>query len=296
MSLFKKKQAPATAPSPAPPAQSAAPAAERAPRPAAGQLAQPPRRLISYRIGNLQGVGSRERQEDSFAFVNAMDVTEMRRSGLLAVVADGMGGMRDGKVASEAVIASLREDFLKRLDRGGDIAGQLCDSVLRAGERVFHTLDGDGGSTVVACMFYEEQLWFASVGDSFLWLLRDGELLRLNREHNVMTERWAETIRRGGMDPEPGREDPEKAALTQFLGMDLVDDVDFLRRPMKLHDGDVLLLCSDGVGGVLTEETVRACLSNGVPEEMCAALERAVMLANNPYQDNFTALVIQCGI
>lgn len=262
--------------------------------PAVQKLSALPRRLISYRIGNLQGIGARERQEDSFAFTNALDVTDMKRMGLLAIVADGMGGMRDGKAASETAIASLRASF-QAMDRQGNLAMQLSDSVLRAGESVFRALGGDGGSTLVECIFYEEQLWFASVGDSYLYLLRDGQLLRMNREHNVMTERYLDAIRQGSMDPAQGREEPEKAALTQFLGMDALDDVDCLRRPLRLHDGDVFLLCSDGVGGAVPEARVRECLSLRTPEEMCAALERAVAEAENPYQDNYTALIIQCG-
>lgn len=262
--------------------------------PAVQKLSALPRRLISYRIGNLQGIGSRDRQEDSFAFVNALDVTDMKRMGLLAVVADGMGGMRDGKVASETAIASLKVSF-QNMNRQENLARQLYDSVLRAGEAVFQALGGDGGSTLVECIFYQEQLWFASVGDSYLYLLREGQLLRMNREHNVMTERFLDAIRQESMDPAPGREDPEKAALSQFLGMDALDDVDCLRRPLRLHDGDVFLLCSDGVGGTVPEARVRECLSLGTPEEMCAALERAVAEAGSPYQDNYTALIIQCG-
>lgn len=251
-------------------------------------------RLLSYQVANLQGIGNRQRQEDAFAFVNAMDVTEMKRGGLLAVVADGMGGMRDGKVASETAIASIKADF-QAMDRQGDLAGQLRDSVLAAGQKVFQALGGDGGSTVVACLFYEEQLSYASVGDSFLWLLRDGQLLRLNRAHNVRQERWLETIRSGSMDPEPARADNEAEALTQFLGMDGLEDVDCLRRPLRLRDGDLFLLCSDGVAGVLTEETLRACLGEGTPEQICAALENAILLENRRFQDNYTALVIRCG-
>ncbi len=253
-----------------------------------------PKRLISYRVANLQGIGSRERQEDSFTFVNAMDVTEIRRNGLLAIVADGMGGMRDGKVASEAAIACMKADF-QAMDRSGDIAAQLRDSVLKAGASVFDCLGGSGGSTIVACIFYEEKLWFANVGDSYLYLLRDGQLLHLNREHNVLHERYLETIRAGGMDPEPARSDWEKAALSQFLGMDGMDDVDYLRRPLKLHDGDRFLLCSDGVGGVLSEATIQEFMEMDTPTETCAAMERAILLQNNRYQDNFTALVVQCG-
>ena len=62
-------------------------------------------RLLSYQVANLQGRGTRERQEDSFAFANALDVTEILRRGLLAVVADGMGGLKDGREVSQACVA-----------------------------------------------------------------------------------------------------------------------------------------------------------------------------------------------
>ncbi|MBR1659082.1 MAG: serine/threonine-protein phosphatase [Oscillospiraceae bacterium] len=285
MSLFRRR------PRESPPAQERNTPSAPAPVPAA-----PPPRRLSYRLGNLQGVGNRERQEDSFAFVNAMDVHDMLEQGLFAVVADGMGGLRDGKQASETAIAVLRAEF-RGFDRGGGLGEQLRDAVKRAGEAVYAALGGQGGSTVVACLIYDGKLWYASVGDSFLWLLRDGELLRLNREDNMMNLRWLECIRRGDFDPAAGREDPEAAALTRFLGMEGFDgEIDFLRRPLALRDGDALLLCSDGVGAVLSDETVRDCLRFPSPEQSCAALERAVLLESRPYQDNYTALVIRCGI
>ena len=262
--------------------------------PAPGAAAGLPRRRISYRVANLQGLGRRERQEDAFAFINAMDVTEMRRNGLLAVVADGMGGMRDGKLASETVLGSLRADF-PNLDRSGALPEQLCQCVRRAGERVFAALEGEGGSTVVACLFFDEALFYVSVGDSFLYLLRDGQLLRVNREHNLLHERFLETVRAGSMDPEPARADPEAAALSQFLGMPVLEEPDFLRRPLRLHHDDRFLICSDGVAGVLTEETLREALEAPAPEAACAALDAAVQARDEPFQDNYTALVVFCG-
>lgn len=256
---------------------------------------QPPQeRLLSYRVANLQGIGTRQNQEDAFAFVNAVDVTEMKRKGLLALVADGMGGMEGGKIASETVIAAMKDAF-GGLDRQGNLAESLKESVIFAGKQVFETLGGRGGSTLVACLFYEEQLYFASVGDSYLYLLRDGELLRLNRPHNVRQELWLETIHSGSMDPEPACADREADALTQFLGMDAIDDVDYLHRPLALREGDLLLLCSDGVAGVLTEAEISACLQGNTPDRMCSSLEQAILAQNGKYQDNYTALVIRCG-
>lgn len=287
--FWKKKQKPA-----APESVERTQAPLAADVPAAQPSGMPIERQLSYRIGNLQGVGSRARQEDSFCFVNAMDVTAIREQGLLAVMADGMGGMADGKVASETVSASLRADF-QSFDHGKDPAPQLRQAVLRASERVFQQLHGDGGSTVVVCLFYEQKLWFVSVGDSALYLLRGGELLRLNREQNLLGEGYLSAISMGSSDPTPAREDPEKHALTQFLGMDGLDELDGLLRPLQLADGDCFLLCSDGVSDVVPDELLLSCLSQDDPMRVCASLEEAVLNANNPYQDNYTALVVQCG-
>ncbi len=296
MGLFKRKKAappvrepvPAPAPRPVPEERTVEPAAPAPPQ-------EPPKRRLSYRVANLQGVGNRQRQEDSFTFVNAMDVTEIRRKGLLAVVADGMGGMRDGRLASETAIASLKADF-QAMDRSRDLGPQLRDGILSASGKVFAALGGDGGSTVVTCVFYEEELYFASVGDSFGFLFREGQLLQLNREHNVRTEDYLEILRSGSVDPERAREDPEGPALTGFLGMENLREVDEFLKPMRLHDGDLILLCSDGVAGVLSEDILKSCLGKRTPEEMCIALEEAVKSENRRYQDNYTALIIQCGL
>lgn len=252
------------------------------------------RQLLSYQVANLQGIGARERQEDSFAFANVLDVTEIRKKGMLAVVADGMGGMRDGKEASEIAIASIREAF-EGMDREGDLALQLCSAVFSAGDEVFCRLNGGGGSTLVACILYKEQLYFASVGDSYLYLKRGQQLIRLNREQNCRTQGYLETIRSGSMEPSAGRNHEEKEALTQFLGMEGMDEVDFVRRPFPLKEGDILLICSDGVGGVLSEQEILSGLISQSPAEMCAAIEDQILLQEKEYLDNYTMLVIQCS-
>lgn len=252
-------------------------------------------RLLSYQAANLQGLGTCEDQEDAFAFANALDVTLIREKGFLSVVADGMGGMRGGQLASETVVSSIRQDF-GQFDCQSDMASQLRESVLRANEKVFALLSGEGGSTVVACVIYQERLYFASVGDSYLYLKRNGQLFRLNRPQNVLYEAYLQSIRAGTMDPNAADRNCEKAALTRFLGMEALEDIDLLRRPLPLLPGDVLLLCSDGVAGTMTDTQVLDCLARPAPKDMCAALEQ--LLKQRPadrYQDNYTALVIQCG-
>lgn len=249
---------------------------------------------LSYQVANLQGMGKRERQEDAFAFVNALDVTMIRKKGMMAVVADGMGGMMDGKWAGETTVASVRDSF-SDMNMDEDICQQLEESIWNASDEVFHRLKGLGGSTAVVCVFYEDELYFASVGDSSLYLKRGNQLFKLNQEHNIKSKRYLEQIRMGTLAPQEAREDPEAATLTQFVGMKGLSAIDCAHRPLPLLDGDVILLCTDGVGGVLDEEKIVRCLSEDSSAYVCNVLEKEIQMQAELYQDNYTALVILCG-
>ena len=248
---------------------------------------------LDYQVANLQGIGRRELQEDAFAFGNALDPDAIRRGGLLLVVADGMGGMKGGRQASETVTEELLRAFAGFYPEE-NLTEQLNDAVRHAGEVVYSKLEGAGGSTVVVGLIYKQKLYFTSVGDSYIFLLHNHTLVRLNRSQNVMNRDLQDDILGGRLQPEIARRNPEKDAITQFLGMPALDEGDFLRRPLPLSAGDVLLLCSDGVGGVLDRACLEECLRHGHPTDMCAAIEAQVKKANLKYQDNYTALVVQC--
>jgi len=252
------------------------------------------KRLLSYNVANLQGKGSREYQEDSFGFVNALDVTEIRIKGLFAAVADGMGGMQGGREASTLVMKTMMADF-ENMDRKAHLGLQLAQSILHAGDLVYQMLRGAGGSTIVAGIFYNEMLYFASVGDSTIWLVRDGEVIHLNEPHNMKLQRYHESFSAGIMDPFPGRRDIQSYALTQHVGMREEAKVDMNYRPLRLENKDVLIFCSDGVGEVLTEEEVLYCLDSPLASDACARMESLIRQKDLPGQDNYTALVIKCS-
>lgn len=250
-------------------------------------------RKLSYQCASIQGIGTREQQEDAFCLVNAGDVTRIREEGLLAVVADGMGGLSGGALASSLAIEMLSEDFAI-MDRGQPLEPQLAGAIDHAGEKVFGALMGEGGSTVIACILYDQKLYYAGVGDSFLYLLRDGRLTRINRQHNLQNQRCLELIQAGCTDPASARSMKEKHAVTQFLGVDRLDDVDWLRRALPLQDGDVILACSDGIAGVLSEPELTECLGLRDANAVAARLQDLVLEKNLRHQDNFTGIVIRC--
>ena len=254
----------------------------------------PPPRLLSYRVANLQGIGSRARQEDSFAFANAMDVTEIRRKGLLAVVADGMGGMEDGKLVSERAVAELLAGF-GEMDRRADLAQQLRQCVLQTAQTLYGRFRGAGGTTVAACIFFQETLYWVSVGDSYIYLKRGNGLYRVNRDQNYRSELYLEAVRAGHLDPGPANADPDGHRLAQFLGKDELGEMDLSLRPLPLQDGDALVLCSDGVGGSLDEAAILDCLKADDPAEACARMDEQIYTLGRRNQDNYTALVINCG-
>ena len=248
---------------------------------------------MGFALANLQGLGTREAQEDSFAFGNALDAEAIAKGGLLAVVADGMGGMSSGKAASETAVSAVMKAF-PGFDLQGDIPAQLNAALSAASDAVFDRLKESGGTTMVLALIYEEKLWFSSVGDSFLFLLRDRQLLQLNRCQTIFNDVCLESIRAGELTAEAAKQNPEKHAITQFIGMESLEEIDSLLRPLRLQAGDVLLACSDGIGGVLTEACIEECLSHGGPEDMCAALNAEIRRQNLKFQDNYTALVVQC--
>ncbi|MCI8916102.1 MAG: serine/threonine-protein phosphatase [Oscillospiraceae bacterium] len=246
-----------------------------------------------YRVANLQGLGARTGQEDSFTVAGAFDAAMVQEKGLFFAVCDGMGGMKDGRLASETAIQSLRQSF-QAMDRSQDLAPQLKQSVYQASAQVEARVWGEGGSTVVMGILYQDRLYYASVGDSFLYLLREGNLLRLNAEQNLLHQKYLESVQEGSMDPLPLQDLPNGAALTGFLGMPGLDEVDCSVLPLPIDGGDVLLACSDGVGGVLSPEEIAEALQMPTAEEMCASLEARIVSYNRLHQDNYTAIVIKC--
>ena len=125
----------------------------------------------ALRVGNVQGLGARERQEDSFAILNAADPEALERQGLFAVVCDGMGGMDDGNAASEAAVEAMGQLFRSLLEEG-DVPQQLREGVLAVSDGVFQRFQGRGGTTAVAVRVLGAELHWLSVGDSAIFLKR----------------------------------------------------------------------------------------------------------------------------
>lgn len=203
----------------------------------------------------------------------------------LFAVADGMGGHEAGEVASEIAIETLTAQAPATAD-----ARALGRAVMAANRAIIHAAEnGIGkagmGTTMTAAVLEKTKLVVAQVGDSRAYLLHEGRLSRITRDHSLM----ADMIEAGQITEEESRWHPQRSVITRALGSDPEMIPDLFE--LELDEGDRILLCSDGLSGMVYDEELQQILSDHYEPQECAdALIEAAN--NNGGHDNITAIVM----
>ncbi len=249
-------------------------------------------RLLSYQVANLQGRGTRERQEDSFALLNASDPEALAQRGLFAVVCDGMGGMEGGKEISEGAVDGFLQLF-QALNDEGDVPRQLREGTCALSDGLFQRFGGRSGTTAVAVRVFQNALHWISVGDSAIFLRRGEGVFQLNQEHTYLNVLYRQELEQTVICRERAEDHEDARRLTSFVGIDCLEEVDQSLRPLPLLPGDVILLCSDGISGILSPAELLEAMSLE-PDAGCALLETMVREKGLPEQDNYTGILIAC--
>ena len=247
---------------------------------------------LAIRVANLQGIGEREEQEDSFAVLNATALAELSSQGLFALVADGMGGMEGGRQASEWAADFFVQLFRER-DPKRSVPEWFYQSVHAVSDSVYRQFGGRSGTTLVAVHLLEDRLHWLSVGDSAIYLARDGGVFQLNREHTCLNQLYLQELEQPVIDKARAEQDEDARRLTSFVGIDRLAEVDLNLRPLTLKRGDALLLCSDGISEVLTPPELLEAMTLA-PKEGAELLEHMVLEKGVPGQDNYTGILIAC--
>lgn len=203
----------------------------------------------------------------------------------LFAVADGMGGHEAGEVASELTIKTLSElapdhPDAQALERAVEAANL---NVLRAPS------DGIGregmGTTLTAAMIEGERLLIAQVGDSRAYLLHQGELQQLTRDHSLMMD----LIEAGQITPEQARVHPNRSVITRAIGSDPNMKPDIYE--LNISSGDRLLLCSDGLSTMLEDDEIQSIMRHTPYPQQCASNLVDAALQAGGY-DNVTVVVV----
>ena len=253
---------------------------------------------MRYLPGNAQDVGSRADQQDSFGFSDPNDGAFVAHGGFLAVLADGMGGLQHGQAASSAAVKTMldayraktaQESIPQALDRA---LRQANDAVLalaeHAGAAGHAGAESSVGATLVAAVLHESALHWISVGDSGLFLFRDGALSLLTSAHIYANELDASAAS-GKISPEEARNDPQRQSLTSYLGLPVLREIDRSLRPLPLQARDRVVLACDGLFKTLTLEEIASELAAD-PQPACEALVRETLAKRLQHQDNITVL------
>ncbi|HVW18963.1 MAG TPA: Stp1/IreP family PP2C-type Ser/Thr phosphatase [Solirubrobacteraceae bacterium] len=173
----------------------------------------------------------------------------------LFAVADGMGGAQAGEVASGAAIEVLSAGLAEASGPARPDEERLAGLVAAANARVHELSVGDAGlagmgTTVTVAYVGEDAVAIAHVGDSRAYLLRDGAMERLTNDHSLVEE----FVRQGKLTPEQADEHPQRSIITRALGPEPEVEVD--RMSVGARDGDVFLICSDGLTSMVGEAQV----------------------------------------
>lgn len=243
----------------------------------------------SLTIGTLHQPGRRQYQQDSLGHSIVLN-----GKGVLAVLADGMGGLKDGDKVSQQLV-------LRMLELGASLQenqanGALYQMLNQVNEEINQMLTPEGlykcGSTIVSVLVQGKRFQWISVGDSRIYLYRAGYVNRLNRDHDLLQD-WMPEILNGQRSLEASLADPNARKLTSFIGMGKLKYVDCSVRPIDILPGDRIILMSDGVYGEVSESQMAAIFSQYPDVRQAAtALERQVRANQNPHQDNYTALIL----
>jgi serine/threonine protein phosphatase PrpC len=242
-------------------------------------------------LASLSDIGcQRENNEDQYAYWEPAADEEFARKGRLAIVADGMGGHEGGQEASRIAVETIMEVFADTPD--GDVQSLLALGFQIAHERILeyatlHPKLHGMGTTATAIAFRGNQLYYAHVGDSRLYLVRGTNISRLTHDHSYV----GRLVQNGVISAEEAEIHPQRHILTAALGAGAELWPETSQHAIKLQNGDVLILCTDGLWSLLSENEIHNVVSGSEPREACRALIKMTKDRGGP--DNITVQVLR---
>jgi serine/threonine protein phosphatase PrpC len=240
-------------------------------------------------VAQLTDVGrKREHNEDNMAYVIPKDQQVMAIKGALFIVADGMGGHAAGEVASEIAVDTISNAYYQ--DDSDDVTTSLVQAIRRANAAIHqraaeNMLRSGMGTTCVAAVLRGNMAYIANVGDSRAYLSRAGQVKQISQDHSWVYEQ----VRAGLLTEDQARTHAQRNVITRSLGTQAEVEIDVFHE--QLQEGDTLLLCSDGLSGLVSDEELQHTVEQFVPQESVYHLvERA---NENGGPDNITAIVVR---
>lgn len=245
---------------------------------------------MSVEKAMMSELGSRSHQEDYYVY-------RACGSQVLAVVCDGMGGLRCGEVASERAALWLKEDF-KAQHPIGDIPGFFKQEIVALDRQVAGLRDEKNrplraGCTIAAALLEEGRLYWMAAGDSEIFVIRGEEIAAVNQKHNYRLQ-LDEMAAWGRIDEKQYQQELSRGEqLLSYLGMGDIMVWDINDIPFQLKDGDYVALCTDGVTGTIPPQELCSLAKEAKdPEDVVRAVRRRIRMREHG-QDNATIVLMR---
>ncbi len=235
-----------------------------------------------------QIIGTRPSQQDSFGHLST-------DKALLCVVADGMGGHYGGEKASQILVDSFIGLFKASKNWSVDLLSQALDHGNQAIKEFAqnHQDYKEMGTTLIATLVINNELYWISVGDSPLWLYRNQQLIRLNQDHSMLPV-LLKMVEMGDLELEEAYNDPQRHVLRSVITGEAIKKIDQNEDAFLVQEGDRLILASDGVE-TLSENQITELLANhkkGNNQAMVKELLTQIEKAGQKHQDNASLILV----
>lgn len=234
---------------------------------------------------SVTDIGKKRKLNQDFVYASDEPVGNLPN---VYIVADGMGGHNAGDFASKCTVETITREIrgcfeknaIRILSKAIMVANERIRQKAREDERLYGM-----GTTVVAATCIGKYLQVANVGDSRLYIINEEEVRQVTRDHSLVEE----MVRMGGIDRKAARNHPDKNIITRAIGARDTIEIDFFNE--ELQDGDIVLMCSDGLSNMLEDEEIGKILrKKGSLEERAEKLIEAAN--NNGGKDNIAVIII----
>ncbi|MDP4180200.1 MAG: Stp1/IreP family PP2C-type Ser/Thr phosphatase [Bacillota bacterium] len=210
------------------------------------------------------------------------------------IIADGMGGHNSGEIASKSAVELISNNISENPDifkKSEDVSNTLKDIIQLANVHVYkksleNETDSGMGTTLIVAVVIDRKLYIGHVGDSRVYLIRDGKIEKLTIDHSYIEE----LIRNGSLTREEAENHPNKNLITRALGCVAVLEVDTYT--YDIMENDVFLMCTDGLTNMLNEERILEIIERIEDPEL--ACEKLVEGSNDMGgEDNITVIIFK---
>ncbi|VAW84698.1 Protein serine/threonine phosphatase PrpC, regulation of stationary phase [hydrothermal vent metagenome] len=242
---------------------------------------------MKYQLGSVTRIGNRKENQDSYdSFSND--------EALVMVIADGLGGHKGGLLASKAVIRSVASAFKKEHGLIDNPAGFLQkvvldshDEINQVGARSRPPIQPR--TTAVICLIQAGLAWWVHVGDSRLYLFRQGESFFRTRDHSRMEE----LMQDGSLTTQQALTHPERHRITRCLGGPEAIKSISISKAVPLQMGDIILLCTDGLWGAMRNQRILELVNGYHVDDMVNHLASEAETLSMPHTDNITIMLMR---